>query len=110
MDREQEKVLNKFGYVFAEVEGLLREPRATFYRIINGGIMECPNLPADAMSLQRYLSKGFKLTREELLSQSVEKSQEEFICQDCGESFTKRIALAGHSRKHKNTVGGKKKI
>ena len=102
MDREQVKVLEAFGYSFAEVKGIHHEPRATLYRVVNGEIMECPDLPVDAFSLQRYLAKGFTLERPQLKSQTVEQSQEGFTCEVCGKSFSTRIALTGHSRSHKN--------
>ena len=103
MDKEQIRVLEKFGYNFEEVEGLQREPRATFYRIVNGEVSECPNLPADALSMEHYLAKGFTLTRPDLKSQAVAQAQEgEFVCEVCDKRFNKRIALIGHSRKHKN--------
>lgn len=101
MDKEQTRVLGKFGYNFGEVKGLHTEPRATFYRIVNGEVSECPDLPADALSMGHYLAKGFTLTRPELKSQTVAQAREgEFVCQVCGKSFNKRIALIGHSRKH----------
>jgi len=107
MDKAQIKVLEKFGYVFAEVEGLRPQPRATYYTINknNGEVVEMPNLPADPYSLQHYLAKGFTLTRPDLKPQTKEG---EFVCKVCGKRFTARIALLGHSRTHKNTVGGKK--
>ena len=103
MDKEKKRILERFGYNFEKVKGLYQEPRATYYRIVKGEVMECHNLPADAHSMEHYLAKGFTLTRPELKPQTDAKAQEgEFVCQVCGESFSKRIALIGHSRKHKN--------
>ena len=103
MDKEQVRVLKSFGYAFGEVENLHQEPRATYYRVINDKVSECPDLPADPYSLKHYLAKGFTLTRPELKSQAVAQAQEgEFVCEVCDKSFNKRIALIGHSRKHKN--------
>lgn len=104
MDKEQVRVLKSFGYTFGEVENLHQEPRATYYRVINGEVSECPDLPADPYSLQHYLAKGFTLTQPELKPQTVTSQKDaqegKFVCQVCGKSFNKRIALIGHSRKH----------
>jgi len=105
MDKEQQEVLQKFGFYTEELPGAFRNPRATFYGVDKqtGGIKVMPDLPADPFSLGIWLRKGYVLDPKNL-KQSVEKSQEgsEFTCQDCSKVFPSRIALLGHSRTHKN--------
>lgn len=109
MNREQQRVLAAHGFAFEGLPNLHPQPRAKFYsRDRNDGHIVEHNLPADPYSLDHYLKKGFVLDPALLTKpQAVEKSQEDaFVCEVCGKSFKKKIALYGHSRTHKVTVGG----
>jgi len=101
MDREQIKVLQASGFALEAVPGLYRQPRAKYYSIDKGSnkVVE-HNLPADPYSLGHYLKKGFVLNPNDLKPQA----EDEFVCTTCGDKFTKRIALVGHSRKHKKIL------
>lgn len=100
MDKGQTKVLQQEG-VWDFMPNGNRQAKMTYYRVLNGEIVECPNLPADPIFLRRYLNKGFRLSREELMSQAVEKSQEGFVCEVCGKVLKTKLALSGHNRSHK---------
>ena len=74
MDKEQIKVIKGAGYEISEVPAK-KQPKITMYRperVIRDGVatetgevIEMPNLPADAASLKRYLSRGFSLERHQ---------------------------------------------
>jgi len=78
-------------------------PKATYYKLEHGEIVECPNLPADARSIKRYLARGLVLDKEQLIPQAKEGN---FVCEACGRNFKSKIALIGHSRTHQKSVGG----
>lgn len=108
MNKAQADVLRNNGFAFEGIPNLHPQPRLTYYsRNKDNGLIVTHNLPADPYSLNHYLGKGFVLNQSDLKPQAVEQSQEgDFVCEVCGKSFTKRIALLGHSRSHKVTVGG----
>jgi len=89
-----------------EKNQLKQQRKATYYRIVKGEVEELPNLPADPVFMARYLAKGFTLTRPTAKPQTVTQVQEGFTCEVCGKTVSSKLALAGHKRSHKNTVGG----
>ncbi len=103
MNKAQVEVLKAKGFAFEGLPGLHAQPRAKYYsRNRNDGHVVQHNLPADPYSLEHYLAKGFTLNPNDLKPWTDVKAQEgDFVCEVCGRGFTKRIALAGHSRTHK---------
>ncbi len=104
MNKAQIDEIRKVGAGWTWDTSIYQQPKATFYGrdTKTNEIVTMPNLPCDPHSLRRYLARGMRLSKEEI-SQTVEKSQEgsAFTCQVCEKSFTKRIALQGHMRSHK---------
>ena len=109
MDVEQKEIVKKAGFIVSP--DFYTRPRATYYGWdAQGKVKVMPNLPIDGASLKFYLQKGYVLDSKDLKPQSVVLStQEGFTCQDCGKVLSTKLALAGHSRTHKNkiAVGGK---
>ncbi|KKN57536.1 hypothetical protein LCGC14_0560820 [marine sediment metagenome] len=101
MNKAQVEVIRKGGIGWEFTPSIYQQNRVTYYHkdTKSGKVVEHPNMPCDPYSLQRYLGRGFKLTKEDL-SQAVEKSQEGFTCQVCEKPFPKRRALVGHMRSH----------
>jgi hypothetical protein len=59
-----------------------------------------PNLPADPMSMQCYLARGFTLTPP--ANPVVQAVPERFVCLTCGrDDFKAHIGLVSHMRTHK---------
>lgn len=70
MDKEQRKVMETFGVPWQELKdgdvttkghriSLQTQAKATYYKSTGEPL---PNLPADPVSMRKYLSKGFTLT------------------------------------------------
>ena len=98
----------------------LRKVARRDFRAPDGRIL--PNLPY--FYLERYLKRGFTLITDpdeprmdkticpkceevvwgdpELAEHTCKVESKEFVCDVCGDSFTKKIALAGHCRTHKS--------
>ena len=100
MDKGQLNTLKLFGFTIEELPGKVI-PKMTYYRLENNKVVELPNLPADPYHMERYLRRGFTLERPPLTKPQFE-SPSGFSCETCGKVLSTRLALAGHSRSHKN--------
>ncbi len=107
MNKEQVKVIRKYEEQGWELIELSPQPKATFYTRdrVTGEVVEMKDLPSDPYSLHHYLSKGFKLNKNDLEPQArkgkgagVEPVG--FTCEVCGKVVSSALALAGHKRTH----------
>jgi len=87
---------NGFHIEFLPDTGL---PKVTLYKP-NGQAM--PNLPADSVSLQSYLARGFTFAPPE---HPTDENQNIIKCNICGFSTTNKRALLAHMIEH-TSIGG----
>lgn len=97
VDRVQAEIIRKAGYAWEWVTTY--EPKATYYKLVQGEVVACPNLPADTDSLRKYLSRGFVLDKTQLENKVGQAGG--FPCPTCGKVLKTKLALAGHMRSHK---------
>ena len=102
MDRGQLNTIKLFGYSVEELPGKTL-PKMTYYKSENGQEVALPNLPADPYHMSRYLKRGFTLkpSSELPLTEPQKGESTGFPCETCGKVLSTRLALAGHSRSHK---------
>ena len=90
MDEKQIKTLKAMGFAVEELPGR-PIPKMEFW---NRRGEYLGYLLADPHNLERHLGKGFTI-------KPPDSPQENFTCETCGKSFALKVALAGHSRSHK---------
>lgn len=95
MNKEQQAVLKRSGFIITDLPGLVPIPKITMYARdrTTGKVRAMPGLPADPYSLERYVKKGFKPRLEDF-------EQGEFTCSICGKEFKAQIGLTGHMKSH----------
>jgi len=98
MDKTQERKLELLGFSVETIKGMKTIPRVTMYTP-DGRKMD--NLPADPYHLPRYMKRGFTVNPPSTKPQM--ESPDGFPCETCGKVLSTKLALAGHSRSHKET-------
>uniref|UniRef100_A0A6M3ILZ8 C2H2-type domain-containing protein n=1 Tax=viral metagenome TaxID=1070528 RepID=A0A6M3ILZ8_9ZZZZ len=100
MNKEQHAVLQSRGFTIEELPGLAQSPKITLYKKDRGAVIAMPNLPADPISLRRYLDRGFKLRPEDFPQDVIEENV--IACDQCGKICKSDFGLKAHLRSHKN--------
>uniref|UniRef100_A0A6M3XP75 Uncharacterized protein n=1 Tax=viral metagenome TaxID=1070528 RepID=A0A6M3XP75_9ZZZZ len=103
MDREQMEIFNTMGGMIRPMKDLKKQNKMTFYKVLNGEVIEMPDLPSDPIFMRRYLDRGYTLEKPKVaMLETVEQSQEAIRKVSSKSPRSRR----GRKKKIRETEGG----